>query len=413
MLCLGKKIIEHIQSRSVENPINRNECDAQGRICSFMALNIFFVFLTNLAYILEPFTHVPYTIVSYTTKAFIGVFFLTLLSSFAKKIRADFLLFFICILLFFLINYVAFPELNEFQNDTNKAFFLFCLPSFIVAQYVEDYHVFYKKVVFVSYVIATLSAGLLFFYFLGILNVYEMGMYFMGLGYSMLIPACICMTDFVLNKHVISGISFLILCIAILLIGSRGPLLSIFVMIVFVLLCKMKKVFFSKQRISIFDFVKKYIGVILLIMLLIILVNVLGNFSNESRNIQLLFSGDINGHSSGRSEIHDALLSEFFLDLISIRGLNAEYLAVKGYAHSTIIELLYQFGAIIGGGIIVLILLRAYKTIKSFRENERSFAVVVYMICALCTLLNSQSLWDEWTFWGWIAMTFNLKDYEV
>ena len=128
----------------------------------------------------------------------------------------------------------------------------------------------------------------------------------------------------------------------------------------------------------------------------------LEQYGIESRTLDLLQQEEI--YTSGRDKLYTKLLEIVLEDPLAVRGICAEWSVIGVYAHNIVLELVYQFG-VIGGGCIVLIIFSC--AISSFfftPMNEDGMLELIFACMSLTHLMFSSSLWTNYTFWAWIAL---------
>ena len=125
----------------------------------------------------------------------------------------------------------------------------------------------------------------------------------------------------------------------------------------------------------------------------------------NSRTLALL-SYDI-GHMSGRDKLYRFFLKEIFSHPLAIHGINGEQALGYNYPHNIILELLYQFGIVLGGLIIAAIIARAVKTLKASHINKdaKQQLEVIFLCASLPGLMISGTLWTQANFWIWLAVS--------
>lgn len=371
----------------------------------FLALNVLFIFLSNALFVLGPVMENVYTLFSMVSKVFMFVFFVYLFIRYRNFIKLDTLLIFLLLLLFFLFNYLLFPELNEFQKNTITVFCVMCLPNFVCMRLLSNYTMLFEKMRVISFIVSFLLLFFLIAYFLKLINPYQISAYFMGFGYSCTIPAVIVFADFIFSGRKKSIVFFAIDVSVILLFGSRGSFLGV------VLCCLLLTLFQWKpnKRYSVLNVVK--ILLLLFVAFLLFfgaagLQRKIQNFSVESRTIRLLVYENDLSHDSGRSELQKPLLDAFSENYISVRGLNAEYPVIGIYAHNLWVELFFQYGIFLGGFFLVFIMAKMICSVKNYDRTQETVLSVIFGVLSVCMLFFSSSLWISQTFWLWMGSPF-------
>lgn len=208
--------------------------------------------------------------------------------------------------------------------------------------------------------------------------------------------------------------------VEILLGGSRGPfiLIALYIVILFILKHSELKEKRSFVKISIFMTaliigcaVMAIIGVEKIVYALSALIETLGY---SSRTLTKLLEGSIL-EDSGRS-----LLVSTSLDMIKNnwwigygaygdRYVIGEFMAT-GYCHNFILELLIDYGVIMGGAILIWFSYNSAKMMFSSRYGAwRQIYIILFVCC--CKLLLSSSYWYCELLWMALAVIRNAKEW--
>ena len=236
------------------------------------------------------------------------------------------------------------------------------------------------------------------------------GEYNLGFGYDMLL---LFVLFTVLGRkegkryYVLSGISL----VCILIGGSRGPLLGV-ALIVLIHLWDSLRIKKIGVKLSITALLVLIFGIIIanistIMMEVGLLLQKLGL---SSRTVMLLVSGNYNA-DSGRSTIYGIAL-----DLIKTggpfgHGIYGDRYVISqqtslwiGYCHNIALEILVDFGYILGGIILIIMAYRIIRILKAPDSEWRSLYLI--FLIASSQLILSGSFWYIATFWGAIALDF-------
>ncbi len=208
--------------------------------------------------------------------------------------------------------------------------------------------------------------------------------------------------------------------IFIIMNGTRGPLLCI---LIFYILMLYKKYGFSKVVII------SMVGVILINIiwsmsvtqeLLISFANSIGNMGMSPRIIEMLIENEISS-GNGRDIIRESLMAEIRENPFYIRGLFADRQHTIGlydfehsttytfgaYAHNIIVELVFDFGIVLGALIFLLLLFLIIRfTLKVDYEH---FAVpAIMIICGFAHLFVSGDFITSATFFLLLGAAFGV-----
>lgn len=218
--------------------------------------------------------------------------------------------------------------------------------------------------------------------------------YDMTVGYTLLYPICFCMSRIKENKKYVC--LALISGLIILLYGSRGPLLAIMSFLLMMFL-------FDKEKRNVKKFVWRMIVVASAIIVCFfyreILLFVREIFINKGvsvRTIEKILTGNITA-DSGRSILYDLAIKHIHEKPILGWGLAGDVVCMEQYPHLLFLEILLDFGYVIGGMLSFFVLYRIIKTSLMFHfENEDFF---ILFCCGFVPLLLSHSYLQEPLFW--------------
>ncbi len=195
----------------------------------------------------------------------------------------------------------------------------------------------------------------------------------------------------------------------ILLAGSRGPLIGVTLTVLVVVIDAIR----SKAMVN-----RIILTVLMVAAVAVILVNmdfimqyagiVLKKLGVSSRTIESLASGQF-ADDSGR-----VVLWGIAVDLIRAggpfgNGMYADRYVISekttmwiGYCHNIVLELLVDFGYLLGGVILIVLVWRIVKNLRAPESNWR----IVYLIFLISAsqLLLSDSFWYSMPFWGCLAV---------
>ncbi|MFW7420202.1 hypothetical protein ACODH8_08305 [Vagococcus fluvialis] len=364
---------------------------------SFSFFSIFLVNLFNNLSFIE--TNSPILLIP---KMISMLIFLFAIPAFIQRLTLKNTLIILALLFFMIINFYFTTNIGEFRN-TFKSFFLMCLPVFLFGLCISNFEKLLKYLVF----FAKLSAFLVFSFYLFNLIDMKDKLYLMGFGYSLIFFVLLLIDDFRLNKNKISMISILFLIPFLLVTASRGVFACI---ISYILLFLYQNIIFRKN-------IKKTIVLLLstasiyllrekLLLYIFLFFERRGIYS---RTLNSLVNGTIT-QSSGREYIYKPIILEIMQEPFKIRGINAEYNLVGIYAHNFILEIIYQFGIIIG---IIIIGYLFYLIIKGVSLKKRSRNINSILLCLIATwvpyLLISSSIWVTAYFWLFLGLMVNVS----
>ncbi|MBQ6847383.1 MAG: hypothetical protein IJO62_00505 [Clostridia bacterium] len=245
---------------------------------------------------------------------------------------------------------------------------------------------------------------------------YEFG-YSMGFGFRVLLP-CILSLHFAFEKRekkkILSLIWFLPFALCMFLIltyGSRGPIIGVLAY----LILRFGLVFLLDKKVS---FAKKMAMLLLIILgsmavytffgyFVEVFADYLDDLGITSRTITRILNQTI-ADDNGRDFFFKKALSK-----ITVAGLGPfsdQYMWGRGnYCHNFFLEVLLDFGFVIGMGIIILVIVLICKIIGRSEDNPWFSLFVVFLSYCLGRLMFSGTFWSETMFWmtlglGWICL---------
>lgn len=219
----------------------------------------------------------------------------------------------------------------------------------------------------------------------------------------------------------------MMIMVLLLLLGSRGALI---IMIIFTAVAMFLSARKNSSRFAVFALVSFLFAALVLLFLEPIL-SFLVRIFPDSRVINLLISGNI-FKGSGRSELTEYCIKVISQAPLKIRGLFADRSVLINYfggtslmgfwiepdagsalyAHNIFLELIMQFGIILGGGLCVYILLQNAKVLRLSIGTDCIYTSLLslFIFCRgmLQLLVSSSYVLNSW-FWLFIGFALSLK----
>jgi hypothetical protein len=131
----------------------------------------------------------------------------------------------------------------------------------------------------------------------------------------------------------------------------------------------------------------------------------------KSRTIELFQQKEI--HLSGRGPIYENVYNSILENPISIKGIFSDFLVtgVNDYSHNIVLELLYQFGIILGGIFLILILILFIFSIFRKQKTIQDNLIFIFAIISVVHLMVSSTLWLNIDFWAWIGLCLKQQNF--
>ena len=383
-------------AKEIEMKIIRHNRTDDDRICGFICIVILGLYAVNVLPWVKNVFNFQVDQASLIIKFVIGVLFLLRINIVLRRINRQVIVFLVCVIGCTLGGLLLFPENNKYFVNTIATFISSCLPTYIMLSILRDYDILLNQLCKTSKILGVVN---LFLFALTRIANLDLGVYSMGFGYACLIPSMFLILELFKKRNLIGILSLISLVLSIVTVGSRGPLLSLIFYVI---------ILFYKYNASNKRYIKLVVFSLLLVVFCLLLNPILNNIINllirsgiQSRTLSLLARGTI--HLGNRDVIFRTLLDEIVLSPFSIRGINAEYAIVGGYAHNLILELIYQFGIIIGSIVVVFIALMVMKTLRLQKLSKDTHAQIclAFMCSSIFALMVSGSLWTMMDFWMW------------
>lgn len=377
----------------------------------FICILVLSLFLINATYSFGAYIGLEHILISNVSKCLLAIFFLLILKDNFSRIPRYAWNFIITSIVVILINYLLFPQNYQFPT-TVVTFCSMCMTVFVVGSLITDFGTLRKYLSVTSLMIAIISLPLVILNSIGkihLLNEWGNVGYSMGLGNACTIPALILIWDFFDSKKKLYLGAVMILILAIISFGSRGPLLPIILFLGFIVLKRSKNIGTKILFISLI-----FIAYLCLDDILFAVGNILKSIGIESRTINLVFTqGEEEFHLSGRDSLYSKLLPIIESNPFAIRGINAEWNILEIYAHNLFIEIFFQLGLLFGLPFIVFIIHRVISTLKLNNSNQGAAFAQIFMFSSVSQSLFSGSLWTLPYFWLWFSLYSNCIKNQV
>lgn len=316
------------------------------------------------------------------------------------------------ILIWWGISYVIDPKLftdttfpYSYVQRQATTFIAYCFPLFLVSSYITDARALLNKLyraVPISFLVATIS---MFLYIVDPSSSLDKG-YSMSYGNQMLL-SCVILVFRYIDEHKKRDIfMFIATVIYIFIGGSRGSLVSIFVLFLYWLFT-IKPV--RKRNLSVVLLSFAIIPVLIFWEdLLMLLYKIFNNMGINSRSLYMMVN-DIGAYDSGRSFYHEALFNA--LNQSPFWGLGA-FGGEKtvGLAHSLYIDILANFGYILGVGFILLLIWKIFSQMMKRGDKARNEVIAMMAIILFPRGFFDETFWGAWPLWVIMGLLFGSRN---
>jgi O-antigen ligase len=295
-------------------------------------------------------------------------------------VKREFLLFIITYsLLVYLtiLTLILFPDNGKYVNT--GLFYLFCvnIPCFLCLISIRDVIILKKGMLLISYIIFIL--GLVYIYFLLIGKITFLR-YSMTFSYYLLFPALV----FFSQKKIQFTLLFILICIFMLLLGSRGPLLAslIYVLVITIMDSKSRK------------------SILLTIVILVISAGSIFSFfvilsdqmGVESRTVSMILEGNITDPTN-RMDLYfktwESIKETPFLG----HGLFGDRVTLSGqYCHNIFLEIFSNFGLLLGSVLILLVFIVSIRVYQNSNKDGKQLFMMFFCYGFLPLLFSGSYL---------------------
>ncbi len=379
-------------------------------ISTMLLLSMFFVSLTGIVFASQYIFTRGLVSVVFILSRFIFLFLGFLLVA-TNKINKNWLYFIFIYLFLVLISGAIFYDNIPYVTVTIQKFIPMAFTTIMIFK-IKNYEffldLFYKISVFVTFIVSSFI-----FYLLksGKIILFASADTYMLFSYSILPFTCCLLYSFLKKKSIFNLICFIVCSFFMTIFGCRGAILSL--IIYFILLFLQKNIIERRllRLVTFFSFVL-FIFVILYSNLKDINMFLRNEFDIHSRLLKKLStSQDLNSTTSGRLNIYLKVIKQIEQTPLSIGGINGDSALIGGYCHNIFLELIYDFGLLIGSTFCLIIVCLIFKTIFLTHASALNDLILLFFAFGFIKLLVSSSLFYETYIWCWFIL--GLKNCKI
>lgn len=296
-----------------------------------------------------------------------------------RKLIVAFSSYSIFILLFVISGLLQFDNIEYIMSEGMRFTLCTSIPIFLSFIAINNLNIFFKSALYLSLFCALIAFIYIQFYLTGEMVMME-SIYNMSLGYALLFPTLY----FMYYRTFYFNILAFLLVIVILIAGSRGPLIPIFI-------------FFILQK-FILGTIKDKLGLIILGVLLVsifpFVIDLLDIWGINSRTLSMLAEG-IADSDSGRSDIYRNVIMKIVESPLCGYGVFADRVFVGGvYCHNLFLELLVDFGCIIAPILVLIFTVYVIFLMRWITNMEQRFLILLLLLAIPPLLVSSSYLID-------------------
>ncbi len=351
------------------------------------------------------------SLIQMLSKVIVGMVYLYALPAALERSKMEFIGAYFIAAYIFLLHYGIFPDNRTYIVDLLFPFFFMGLPSFIYALSIYDFSIFKSIMKKSGYIIFIAGLTISILVFLGNATI---GAYSMSLSCYMLLPTILyideLLNEFSLKYLILTSLSLLI----IIALGSRGAVLCI---IVYAILKYIRPNSMRTEKRVLRDYIFLFIGVVALLFLKQIITfinNILLKVDIRSRTLLLFLQDGI--YLSGRETLYENVMAKITDNPLLGIGIAGDRAILGGsYVHNFLIEIIGNFGVILGILIIVGLIILIIKTLIIKDVGKYSLAIMWMCLGFVHLMLSSSYLTDIkfWVFMGLMISFIKSRKLEI
>lgn len=335
--------------------------------------------------------------------ALVGIYFISIIKVVFNRAGNTFIKSYLISFIIISFNMLFFPSNFQYLLEISFYLLLICMPIFIYYTAIDDKSILLEMLIKSSYY--QMMLGIVFF----IATDFSVIRYDMVFSYLILVPVEILLYKIYRDFNFIDVLLVFAGIMMIIIMGSRGPLLSLVLYWIFLTIKHIRN---SKNVVRHFIRSSLFIAVIIIVLmnfdLMIVKLDlVLKNMGFGSRTLRIFLSSSAD-FSSGRINIYS-----FIVECIKERpllgyGLAGDRVLLGGtYPHNFFLEVLVQFGVIIGGLIIILFIYFCIKGMFNNKDEAETDLALLFFGIGFIQLLVSGSYLTSGNFWLFMSICMN------
>lgn len=335
-----------------------------------------------------------------------GIYYISLIIALyysLQRLSMEMIILPLIVLVLWLFSYFFFP-INR-QSLTDEGFIteiIVSLPIYVITLAVRDFKSLYKALRITSIVVIICAI-----FYLNLQQDGEVEIEYMHFSYGISLSVMLLLIISLQNKNKIDILlSFIGVCI-VLVSGARGAFLGLLIGFIFYVLINIRLTVKS----IIIALVMSVIIVVVstnYTLLLNLLSDNLDSLHIPSRTVRLLIENKV-GNASGRDDLFERALSEFYNNFVSGAGMTGDRSLLGSYSHNLFTEILLEYGVILG--VLLTIILLRILLIAFFTRNKDEL-YYIYLATVFTTgfikLQFSSSYLIEPTFYMMLALGIKL-----
>lgn len=360
---------------------SKNNSNSLSFVLSCILSALFFI---NIMVLLDELINIPQEIFSNITK---GILALIILLNLHKFIKFKHNILVVGLTALHFLGFILFEQENIILRSDIVYFLSTNLPIILITLSIDDYKILYEYLLRTSYYIS-FTLLIICFYIILSGKAFDVltGKYFMGVSHALIIHTLFLVVEFFKTKKKVPFFLVIFNLIIILLIGSRSVFIAFFLLLGILFFKKYFLSFIALKKVNLLN--SLFMLILLLVLLPIFSFYFLQNakvflekYEIRSRSISLFTTKEGLLHTSSRTDIYRELLRKIAETPFKIRGFMADQYLDNLQAHNFIIEMLYDFGFVLGIIPILLWFYACWKNLKVMKGHEYEADLACIFFC--------------------------------
>ncbi len=323
---------------------------------------------------------------------------------FAGRLKFRVVIFTVIAIVVIVLNCILFPKTIFPFLRVARSFILNAWPIIIIVLNIEKFEYLKNALIKISKFIGWISLITILLAPAGIFDSKWNAEYF-NLGYSCFLPTLMLVVDAMEQRKVIGWFLTAVMLIFLVLYGNRTPLLGIALFIMYYVVSYLK-INHKKTELAMLLFlgVSFILGISLTYQQILTFLYERLSLSGIYSRTLMLASLTYSGNNDPRVSIMNRAFEEIKKDPFLVRGISSDVLALGVYPHNIFIEILFQFGIVIGSILILVVIRCIIKTLRMDIRNDYEIVCTVLMFSSVVQLMFSLSFWNSTYFWLWFLL---------
>lgn len=307
--------------------------------------------------------------------------------SMCRYLRARDLLIIAFVIMSILLTMIFYPENEQYFWENFEQYIIYCIPAFLIGLLSVEYDENMFKVISIVSCVSLIASFFLLFYYKNIgitLSGDELGQ-----SYAVLPSSLFIISYFCYKKSKIYFTFSIIGIIYALMLGSRGPIILLFVFLAINWILKNKKRWYIVCCVAIFVYF--FLGSEIYLDCLQTVRCFLLEIGYSTRIIDLALANKLISHDSGRNDLYIILLNLLDKRPLLGYGLFGEWQFIGWNAHHLYLEIVFEYGWPLGVILIVAYLIKIFTTFIYEKDDVARSFMVIFIVFVLIQGFKSYS----------------------